>query len=743
LRYPSLILMLLALAMRILAASNIPALTYDGVFYLRQAMRILQGSYLFESFPPGLPLAVALFGFAGADLEFVARCINIVAGVASVGLAYTLARRSLGSTASFVLALLLAIHPVFVRVQVEVWSEPLYLMVILGAFVLYERRRFTTSGLCLGYAFLLRPESLVLLAGLAIAHFMERRRLPWGMLLVGLTPVVLFAVLASQENGHFVITPKQGQWDLSANIWTRLITTFKTLHMVFPLVLLPVAFYEGIRRRSILLLPAVYLAGLPLYDIHIQQRIHLPAVVFLGILAMAWLARQSPTVRRSGAVASLAFLLWGTSEATMSFFKPGVMVQNSREVGQSFRPYVDWNDTIASRFPFIPWYAGAGFLRMELWPYDALVDSIRAQGATHLLVLENEAVNVRPQLRPLFEDPTFVKSESRLQLVHREERYPYTRALLYELREPPIPHSLPSQAEDIVSAAWLGSEWLAINSRGQLVAMEAGNQAKDLLATMHGPAQEVAVSPQAQKVALLRAEGRLDIFNPSNKKWQSFELGDTNPFQLTWIDERFALYLDNAGIRALDTQSGKTFGVELAGVAKSGATPRALAARPAADGGADLAITYQRNLPDEPLERALAITRWPASSPDPTQTLALQIRWGSFIKLHDDQLAWVPGQDQLLVSQAILLYENGETVGHSGHLSLIRQDGQTRRLSFHYPDATTPVFGGTTNIDSGTLSLLFIENNPHKQGVLHRVELQPQALRIPEVTLFKDPALRP
>jgi hypothetical protein len=109
-RYPSLTLMLVALAVRILAATQIPALTYDGVFYLRQAMRVLQGSYVFEGFPPGLPLVVALFGFAGADLEFVARCINIVAGVASVGLAYSLARYSLGPTASFVLSLLLAIH---------------------------------------------------------------------------------------------------------------------------------------------------------------------------------------------------------------------------------------------------------------------------------------------------------------------------------------------------------------------------------------------------------------------------------------------------------------------------------------------------------------------------------------------------------------------------------------------------------------------------------------------------------
>jgi hypothetical protein len=752
--------MLLALAVRVLAAMQIPALTYDGVFYLRQASRLLQGSYRFESFPPGLPLLVALFGPTGADLEFVARCINLVAGVASVGLAYSLARRHLGPTASFVFALLLAIHPVFVRVQVEVWSEPLYLLGILAAFELYERRRFTLCGACLGYAFLLRPESLLLLAGLAIAYTWQHRRPPWGLLLAGLLPVAAFSFLASRELGSFVITPKQGQWDLSAAMWKRLLTTVKTLHMVFPLLLVPIALYEGLRRRSILLLPALYLAALPLYNIHIQPRLHLPAVVFLGILALAWVTRQPARLRHSTVVVCLVLLAWGVSATAVSFFKPNVMVEHSREVGESFRPYVGFDDIIASRFPFIPWYAGAGFLRMELLPYEALMDSIQAQGATHLLVLENEVVNVRPQLRPLFEDEPYAQTESRLQLIHREERYPYARALLYELRQPPIPEGLPAAAPEVVSVAWLEKEWIAVDRHGGFLAMQTGTAASQLQATVQAASltqlYEVAVSPQASQVAFLQSGGHLWIFNRETTAWNEFQVAiDQKPYQLTWIDENTLLYLRGfgaAGIQALDTQSGVVFPVELAGVPTATSTPVAIAARTGAGNIIDLAITYRRSMRDKPLERAIATTRWPAVLPDPAGSLLLQVRWGTFIQLYDEKLSWIPGRDQLVVSQSILQSASEDKVEHSGSLCIVQEGGQTRRLSFHYPDVSTPVFRQDINSDAPHCDLLFLGGIPtagssqtRRQGLpsLRHIELPREALRIPQVSLFRDPQLRP
>jgi hypothetical protein len=740
----TLLLILVAFVARLLAAWNIPALTYDGVFYLRQAERILRGTYVFESFPPGLPLPVALLGLTGMDLEFAARVINMLAGVASVAFFFALCRRHLGMRAAFLVSLLLAVHPVFVRVQVEVWSEPLYLVSLLGAILLFERGRLVWCGAVLGYAFLLRPESLVILVGLTIVWIVRQRRFPWGMLLVGLLPVIAFSILSSRELGTFVITSKQGQWDLSGAVLERIVTLFKTLHGVFPLLLVPFALVEGVRRRSILLLPVVYLAALPLYDIHIQQRLHLPAAMFLALLASMWLVRQRAALRQTLLVSSLALLVWGTAGTAKSFFEPGIMLEHSRQIGASFASHVTFDDAIAARFPFIPWYAGAGFVRLENLGYQALLDSLPAAGATHLLVLENEVVNVRPQLRELFDDVDHVRSESRLRLVAKEERFAWERALLYALQPAPIPADNPDVASGVVAATWLRDDWLGIDRAGKLVCAP-GSPHEALVATWAAhsvkPLQEVAVSPDGG-VAFLQADGALHLLRASpdppgaSPQWREPVWDVRDAHALAWADARHLLCLDGAGsLVSLDTTTQRTFRVSIAGI------PGDLPARALATGERDgraLAITYRRPTPERPLQRAIATAVWPERIADDIDELELEVRWGTLIQLHDDRVAWVPQRDLLVVSQAVAQNPDGDMTDHVGCLSLVRPDGQTRRLSFHDPGVVAPQTTATPHASG--MRLLYRSTG----ATLHWTTLQAADLVIPQVTVFDTPPrLRP
>lgn len=736
--------MLVGLVVRVAAAWSIPALTYDGVFYLRQTMRLLQGTYRFESFPPGLPLLVAPFGALGVDLELAALCVNLVAGVGSVGLLYWLAHRHVGATASFFLALLLALHPTFARVHVEVLSEPLYILVLLAAFLLYERRRTTWCGALLGYAFLIRPEGLVVLPGLALAHFFTHRKLPWGMLVAGLIPVVVFSALSSREVGSFVISAKQGQLDLSAAVWERTKIAFKTLHAVFPLILVPVAVFEGVRRRSIFLLPLLYLAVLPFYDIHIQQRIHLPAVVFLGLLSVLWLLRQTPVLRNLCLAASMVLLLWGTADSTKSFFEPSIVLEHARPIGAALQPHLKFSDKVAARFPFIPYYGGAGFVRIENLSYESILDSIQAQGATHLLLMENEAVNIRPQLRDLFENDSFARTESRLRLVQKVGQYPYERAVLYAFQAPPIATSVSRETGDFRHATWFAGDWIGLSSTGELRSSTnnaAGAILEHAWAAHSGAAlEDLCVSPTASRVALLEKTGALHLYSRRQKTWDSFDLqGQVEPRSLCWVDQQTLLFVAGPGrVRALDLAERHFFDVGIADIPEETV---ALTVATRSDGGNDVAITYLRKSAEKPLERAIATARWPQTVPKNTQSLELPLRWGTLVSLHDDRVAWVPQSDQLIISAAILLFDEEKLVGSLGRLSLIQQDGQTRRLAYHDSQSRAPQAVTARGKHSGAsrFQLLYLG----ERGSLQWTELSMDDLEIPTVTVFSDPQLRP
>ncbi|MFQ5599747.1 MAG: glycosyltransferase family 39 protein [Candidatus Krumholzibacteriia bacterium] len=730
---------LIALTVRCAVMLLQPGLTYDGTYYLRQAERLLDLDYKIIGFPPGYPFAVALLDVIVRDAVLAGRLVGLAAGTATVALFHRWARRLLPARLALAGALVLAVHPHFARTSVEVLSEPVYILAVLAGVVLFEARRHLLAGAVLGYAFLVRPEALLVLLGLALIHVVRERKPPWAFLVTGLVPVLVYATLSSLAVGRVVVTPKQGQLDIGADVFRRTWTALTTMHSVFPVVLLPAALVHGLRTRSRLIVPILYLLLLPWYDIHIQERLHLPALPFLVVLAMAWVATLRLRYQCLVLIGSAALLVYGASPGFVRLGRPGIMTPHAREIGMAFRPHLKFEDRVAGRFPFVAYYAGAGFVRQPLLSYHAFMDSIVSTRATHLLVLENEMYNISPQLRPLFYEAGFVAAEGRLEAVARTERFPGSRAILYKLGEPAIPaHVSRIERVDAAAATWLGSTLLMATRVGRLEALDSGvsgvHPAADAWPALQrlSGVREPSASEDGTRFVFVQEDvggARIAEFDVRSQALTTYpETAGDRPGSPAYAG-RHILYVARAapgGLRALDPRTRRVRDARLQGLDPSEATPLAVTTR-----GADVAITFARTRPTDDSERVLATATWPqtdTSSSAEDVPIELPGRWATELRLSDDAVSWVPDADRLVASLAIhITDETGATTRIRSSLCVVQAGGLFRRLTFGVESARRPVLRGTR--------VAFLAG----AGELRTATVEPRDLRIPEVRVFEPP----
>jgi hypothetical protein len=93
--------------------------------------------------------------------------VSLAAGLASFVLLYQIAEMRLGAEGARRAVLYLAVFPMSLFLQ-AVYSESLYLVLCLAAFLLAERGRFLPAGIAAGLALLTRPVAIALLPALAI-----------------------------------------------------------------------------------------------------------------------------------------------------------------------------------------------------------------------------------------------------------------------------------------------------------------------------------------------------------------------------------------------------------------------------------------------------------------------------------------------------------------------------------------------------------------------------------------------
>ena len=147
---------------------------WDSVFFVR----IAEHGYDHASaaFYPLYPALVAGLGriFFG-HYVLAGIVVSLAAAFGAFLLLYRLAEQRLGADGGQRAVLYLAVFPMALFLQ-AVYSESLYLLLVLAAFALAERGRFATAGLVTGLAILTRASGVALLPALAVLAWRNRDR---------------------------------------------------------------------------------------------------------------------------------------------------------------------------------------------------------------------------------------------------------------------------------------------------------------------------------------------------------------------------------------------------------------------------------------------------------------------------------------------------------------------------------------------------------------------------------------
>ena len=150
---------------------------WDSVWFLRIAEHGYDAtSGAASAFYPLYPATVGVLGrvlFGHYVLAGI--LVSLLAAFGSFLLLHRIAEERLGADGARRAVLYLAVFPFALFMQ-AVYSESLYLLLTLAAFVLAERGRFPAAGAVAGLALLTRPTGVALLPALALLAWRERHR---------------------------------------------------------------------------------------------------------------------------------------------------------------------------------------------------------------------------------------------------------------------------------------------------------------------------------------------------------------------------------------------------------------------------------------------------------------------------------------------------------------------------------------------------------------------------------------
>src|SRR5919201_3924470 len=173
---------------------------WDSVFFVRIAEHGYdQTSAAFYPLYPGL---VALLGRVFFGHYVVAGIVvSLAAALGAFVLLNRIAEERLGADGAQRAVLYLALFPMALFLQ-AVYSESLYLLLVLAAFVLAERGRFAAAGVVSGLAILTRVTGLALLPALAVLAWRARdRRRAFAGLALAVPVAAAYPLLLWQQVG--------------------------------------------------------------------------------------------------------------------------------------------------------------------------------------------------------------------------------------------------------------------------------------------------------------------------------------------------------------------------------------------------------------------------------------------------------------------------------------------------------------------------------------------------------------
>jgi hypothetical protein len=188
---------------------------WDSVWFLRIAEKgYVSPSHADTAFYPLYPLLVKIVGLAfGGNYVVAGIVISLAASLGAFYLLHLLAEERLGVDGARRAVLYLAVFPMSLFL-VAVYSESLFLLLALAAFVLAERRQWLPAWGFAGLALLTRIAGLALLPALALMAWRspDRRRALAGLAI----PAVIFTAypiyLAVSTGDGWAFLHSQGLW---------------------------------------------------------------------------------------------------------------------------------------------------------------------------------------------------------------------------------------------------------------------------------------------------------------------------------------------------------------------------------------------------------------------------------------------------------------------------------------------------------------------------------------------------
>ena len=438
-----------ALSIRVLVAEFLPVIQPDGVVYVAVAKQFqATGSPFDPLFHPIYPMCIALAQPFIGDWEMAGRLVSAFFGALVILPAFALARTIVGRQAALLAAVFIAVHPRLVQNSASVLCEATYTFVLLCG-VLAARRGLVSgpvalipfAGLCLGLAYLVRPEAALYIIGLVmVVLFMiatGRARaavvLPWlgGAVLVFAVVVAPYVWYLAGVWGHFTLSGKidhnlalaVGGADAPSPLPMRVLENLllfqkyavpDLLPWVLLLLVLPGVLARGrttgwLGRDGILL--AAALPPFASLAFHVEPRIFLPILPFIlpfAAVGTLWAAVTLTDARRGwrwavamALVVALVLVPWTFQPVLRPDAGAALYRQAARWVAET-QPR---DAVLLDRKPLVAFYSQRRWVPLPRVGPEELLAAARQAGARLVVLDSREFFFDRPGLIPLLWGP--------------------------------------------------------------------------------------------------------------------------------------------------------------------------------------------------------------------------------------------------------------------------------------------------------------------------------------------------
>lgn len=452
------LVLLIALLLRAYAALQVEYPTVDGVHYMDTARTFAREDRLpFSTFPPGWPLLIhAALRVHGSDhaahVLLTAQAWNVALGTFAGVLVFVLVRRRSTRWWALMAAGIFLLLPETITASSSDLSEMSYVVALLGAWLLFERRPSWIAGVLFGLAYLVRPEALLVFTALCVLAGVRARRVPAGAILGCLVLVLPYVVFMHGETGSWMLSSKNAFLDDAvadrslaelARQWGRNVVVLAApLGDVIGWPLVGLAAIGISRRRDAMVFALLPLLLLPLFTFRMEARYWIPLLPFVfayAVIGARWLIDRRPGQRALLTAATVLVVCGGVERAARDDwrylganfeFYPGM-----RDVGLWLGPQISRGDVVADYKPYVAFWSGATFRKL---PRDrdarGIVDWARENGLQYLVVNEHLVGSLTPELAPLLgELPESMARKLTLVRVATVEGQPRHTTLLYRV----------------------------------------------------------------------------------------------------------------------------------------------------------------------------------------------------------------------------------------------------------------------------------------------------------------------